>query len=172
GRGRWYAGRGEREKADADFARAASLTPNELNKFLEAGWWVVGPYPAELGQFCPPEVDADPSRPVPIVDPEAGLSDAPVAWRSVATGRGGRVDLASLPVRKENGSVYALAYVYSPDEQAKLLMIPKSQPLRVWVNGTLVEDYAPGEYPTQPHYEQFHRMPVVLNAGRNAILVK
>ena len=31
------------EKADADFAKAASLTPNELNRFLEAGWWVVGP---------------------------------------------------------------------------------------------------------------------------------
>ena len=46
-RGRWYAERGEHDKADADFARAASLTPNELNKFLEAGWWVVGPYPTE-----------------------------------------------------------------------------------------------------------------------------
>ena len=63
--GRWYAERGQHEKADADFVKAASLTPNELNKFLEAGWWVVGPYPAELKEFCPPELDPDPSRPVP-----------------------------------------------------------------------------------------------------------
>ncbi len=62
-RGRWYAERGEHEKADADFAKAASLTPNELNKFLEAGWWVVGPYPPNVDEFCPPEIDPDPSKP-------------------------------------------------------------------------------------------------------------
>ena len=56
-RGRWYAMQGEQEKADADFAHAASLTPNELNRFLEAGWWVVGPYPATVDEFCPPELD-------------------------------------------------------------------------------------------------------------------
>jgi len=42
-RGRWYFERGENEKAEADFARAAELTPNELYKFLEAagGWWAL-----------------------------------------------------------------------------------------------------------------------------------
>ena len=77
-RGRWHTERGEQEKADADFAKAASLTPNELNKFLEAGWWVVGPYPKNLSEFCPPEVDPDPSQPVYTIDPTTGLSDQPV----------------------------------------------------------------------------------------------
>jgi tetratricopeptide (TPR) repeat protein len=171
-RGRLYAERGEREKADADFAKAASLTPHELNKFLEAGWWVVGPYPLELEESCPPETDADPSRPVHINDPKTGLSDAPVAWKSVLTGRWGRVDLSSLPDRRDNSSVYALAHVYSPAEQTKLLMVLRSQPLRVWINGSLVEDYAPGEYPTYPTFEPFHRVPVVLRAGRNSLLIK
>ncbi|HUG89691.1 MAG TPA: hypothetical protein VML55_02585, partial [Planctomycetaceae bacterium] len=74
-RGRWYAEHGQQEKADADFAKAAGLTPNELNKFLEAGWWVVGPYPQALAEFCPPEIDPDPSRPVYAIDPTSGLSD-------------------------------------------------------------------------------------------------
>ena len=84
-RGRWYAERGEHEKADADFAKAASLTPDELNKFLEAGWWVVGPYSANLDEFCPPEIDADPSTPVYVIDPKTGLSDEPVRWQSLPT---------------------------------------------------------------------------------------
>lgn len=37
-RARWYAERGEGEKAEADYAKAASLTSHELNRFLEAGW--------------------------------------------------------------------------------------------------------------------------------------
>ena len=171
-RGRWYAERGQQEKADVDFAKAASLTPNELNKFLEVGWWVVGPYPPDLREFCPPELDPDPSRPVHIVDPKTGLSDQTVKWRSVPTGLGGRVELASSPVWRENASVYAMVHVYSPMEQTKLLMIPRTESLRVWVNGELIENYAPGEYPVQPHYEPFHRAPVVLRAGRNVILVK
>ena len=171
-RGRWYTEHGQQEKADADFAQAASLTPHELNKFLEAGWWVVGPYSAELKEFCPPEVDPDPFRPVHVIDPQTGLSDQPVKWQSVPTTQWGRVDLTSLPGQKDRASVYALSHVYSPDERTVLLMIRKSRPLRLWVNGEFVEDYVPGEYPVQPHYEHFHRVPIVLHSGRNTILVK
>ncbi len=183
-RGRWSAERGEHEKADADFAHAVSLRGSvssegsgqgegfELNKFLEAGWWVVGPYPAELKEFCPPEVDPDPARPVHVIDPQTGLSDQPVKWQSVPTTQWGRVDLTSLPGQKNRASAYALSHVYSPDERTVLLMIHKSRPLRLWVNGAFVEDYVPGEYPVQPHYEHFHRVPIVLHSGRNTILVK
>ena len=51
-------------------------------------------------------------------------------------------------------------------------MIDKTQPLFVWLNGVLIEDFVPGEYPVQPDYEKFHRLPVVLRNGRNTILVK
>ncbi len=36
-RGRWHAERGETEKADADFAKAAALTPAELNRVSGSG---------------------------------------------------------------------------------------------------------------------------------------
>ncbi|MCU0962047.1 MAG: tetratricopeptide repeat protein, partial [Pirellulaceae bacterium] len=171
-RGRWYAEQGELDQADTDFAQAAALTPHELNKFLEAGWWVVGPYPADLKAYAPPERDPDPSQPVRGIDSGSGGADQRVPWRPGVTGRWGRVDLSSVLVGEGHASVYALAYVYAPAEQTKLLMIQKSQPLRVWVNGELIEDATPVDEVIQPHYEPFHRVPVVLRAGRNAILVK
>ncbi|MBS0266699.1 MAG: protein kinase, partial [Planctomycetes bacterium] len=171
-RGRWHAERGKTELAEADLGKAASLTPDELNKFLEAGWWVAGPYPQELKEFCPPEMDPDPSRPIPIVDPKTGLSVEPVKWRSCLSGRQGRVDLSSLQIRSENAAVYALAHVFAPAEQTKLLLVPKTQPIRVWINGVLVEDFVPGEYPTQPWYDSALRIPIALRAGRNTFLVK
>src|SRR4029453_17148522 len=95
-RGRWLAERGEQAKSDADFTKAAALTPGELNKFLEAGWWIVGPYPQEVKEFCPPEIDPDPSKPVYAVDPQTGLSTQPVPWKPIPTGRRGAIDLSSV----------------------------------------------------------------------------
>ena len=79
-RGRWYAEHGEHKKADADFAKAATLTPNELNKFLEAGWWVAGPYPADLDEVYPPELNPDPSKPVYKIVQKEGLPQSPDNW--------------------------------------------------------------------------------------------
>ena len=38
-------------------------------------------------------------------------------------------------------------------------------------NGVFIEDFVPEEYPVQPPYEKFYRLPVVLRNGRNTILV-
>ena len=163
-RGRWYAERGEQDKADADFTQAAVLTPNELNRFLEAGWWVVGPYPASLDDFCPPELDPDPSQPVRVMDSQTGLSDQPVKWRSLPSGTLGAVDLANLPA----GSAYALAYVYSPVERSVLLRVEGAKQLRLWCNGEPVfkKDAPFGRYLNGA------RVPINLRAGRNVILAK
>ena len=126
-RARWYAERGEREKAEADYAKAAALTPHELNKFLEAGWWVVGPYSPELKEFCPPELFPDPATPVHIVDPQTGLSDEPVKWRNIATGDFGRMEFASFSAANGNVSVYAMSHVYSPTETTATLCISASE---------------------------------------------
>ena len=168
-RGRWNAERGDQEKADADFAKAASLTPNELNRFLEAGWWVVGPYPPNVDEFCPPEIDPDPSKPVYTIDPKAGLSNEPVAWRSVPTDGMGYVDLGYFSKGKGLTSQwYALAYVYSPNERSVLLRGAMSHgPMakaRLWVNGveTLMSKDA----------DVYTRVPIILRQGRNELLLK
>ncbi len=168
-RGRWYAERGEHEKADADFAKAASLTPNELNKFLEAGWWVVGPYPPNLDEFCPPEIDPDPSKPVYVIDPKTGLSDEPARWRHAATGDFGRVDLGPPFEGKGERSVYAVTYIYSPDERTAMLWVGGEKPVRVWLNGS------PADRPARPasiHFAPKECVPVVLRPGRNTVMVK
>jgi tetratricopeptide (TPR) repeat protein len=170
-RGRWYAERGEHEKANADFAKAASLTPNELNKFLEAGWWVVGPYPAELEQFCPPELDADPSVQVHVVDPQTGLSDEPVKWTHAPSGDFGRIELANFRGGQGNVAVYALAHVYAPAESTATLWASSGKEARIWVNGELVRHITPTAMPMYWSRDP-ERVPVVLQKGNNTILVK
>ncbi|MBW3543518.1 MAG: tetratricopeptide repeat protein, partial [Planctomycetes bacterium] len=170
-RGRWYAERGEQEKADADFAKAASLTPNELNKFLEAGWWVVGPYPQALAAFCPPEIDPDPSRPVHVIDPASGLSDQPVAWRSVTpAGYSLRVERGHpvLDSNQQQVSMYAVTCVYSPDERSSTLFVGGDDLVRVWLNGRLVHET---NRILSWVWDQ-DRVPVTLRQGRNTLLVK
>ena len=167
-RGRWYAERGKHDKADADFTKAASLTPDELNKFLEAGWWVVGPYPANLDEFCPPEIDPDPSRAVHVIDPKTGLSEVPVSWNTMAAGVDGLIDLPSLAGKQSKHSVYLTAYVYSPDERTELVRVGEANGIRVWWNGqpVLQTDQRLGER------RRALRIPVTLRRGRNQILIR
>lgn len=170
-RGRWYAQRGEQEKADADYAKAASLTPGELNRFLEGGWWAIGPYPRDLNDFCPPELDQNPSTPVHIVDPQTGFSDKPVKWTSIPTGDFGRLELANYDGAKGSVSCYVLAHVYSPQETTAVLCLSAAGDARVWVNDQLVYHFSnaatPGTWSRDPL-----RLPCVLRQGRNTILVK
>jgi serine/threonine protein kinase/tetratricopeptide (TPR) repeat protein/Flp pilus assembly protein TadD len=166
-RGRWYAERGQHEKADADFAHAASLTPNELNKFLEAGWWVVGPYPTNLDEFCPPEIDPDPSRPLYVLDPTTGLSDEPVAWRSADFGKFGTLMIRDV-LGDSSGSAYALALIYSPDDRTAFFRVGLGNGVRIWCNGRLV--FQSNESCGPVH--QAARVPVALRPGRNQILVR
>jgi tetratricopeptide (TPR) repeat protein len=170
--GCYFAARGNRAKAEAHYEKVATLTPAELNRFIDGGWWVIGPYPNELRQFCPPEVEPDPSRPTHVVDPITGLSDEPQPWVHIPTGKLGAVNLRGIPEYREGNCYYALSYVHSPDDRSVLLLVSKDQPLRVWVNGELTDHGLPSEYSLHPSYASWHRLPVYLKKGRNTILVK
>ncbi len=163
--GRLLAEQGDHVGTDQAFARAASLTPNELNRFLEAGWWVVGPYSADMQQACPPEKEADPSRPVASMTP--GQEEK---WRRVPTGEFGTVNLEAL-FPGPNRSAYALTYVYSPDDRPVLLRIGSNDTVRcevrVWHNGRLLHETGHATFP--PHQD---RVPVQLSRGRNTLLVR
>jgi tetratricopeptide (TPR) repeat protein len=160
--GRWLAERGDRDGADAAFARAATATPDELNRFLEAGWWVVGPYPESLTTPCPPELDPDPARTVASADGAA----APT-WRPIATGEYGRVDLRAV-FNADHISAYALTYVYSPDERTATLMVGGDDRVRVWLNGRPVHETV--RYNVD--WINLDDVPVTLRAGKNTLLVK
>jgi tetratricopeptide (TPR) repeat protein len=174
-RGRYFAETGQGQKADADFAKAATLAPDELHRFIEAGWWVVGPYPEDLRLPCPPEKDPDPSRPVAAVGKTRG-SGAPAGtavpqalnWRYAPTGEFGRVDLGPLFNNAEHISAYALTYVTSPEERSAMLLVGGGEAVRVWLNGRLVhENTHPDWWPGNLSQE-----PVTLRAGRNTLLAK
>ena len=160
--GRRLAERGDRAGADTAFARAAGATPDELNRFFEAGWWVVGPYPESLTTPCPPEIDPDPARPVASADGAA----APT-WRSIATGEYGRVDLRAV-FNADHISAYALTYVYSPDERTATLMVGGDDRVRVWLNGRSVHE----TIRSNDDWSNIDHVPVTLRAGRNTLLVK
>jgi serine/threonine protein kinase/tetratricopeptide (TPR) repeat protein len=131
-RGRYFMEHGQPQKADADFAKAAHLTPNELNKFIEAGWWVVGPYPDKLDTPCPPEKDPDPSRavepiqgsarrgiiarrgsPEPAVDQDRRSPSGSGDLRSAPRAGSGDMRKAALqvPLLESSGGVPAVAQV-------------------------------------------------------------
>ena len=166
-RGRWYAERGQHEKADAVFAKAASLTPDELNKFLEAGWWVAGPFPADLDQICPPDWNPDPSVPIALIDLQQQVPAEPVSWRPVAGRRNGTLRLAdALP--NDSGSAYALAYVYSPEDRTSLLRVSGGSGIRIWCNGRPAFGC---DVSCMPSHQPV-RVPVALQRGRNTILLR
>jgi tetratricopeptide (TPR) repeat protein len=49
-KGRLLAKRGQGIAADEAYARAAALAPGRLDPFLEAGWWVVGPFVEDMAR--------------------------------------------------------------------------------------------------------------------------
>ena len=162
-RGRFHAERGQHQEANAEFARAASLTADELNSFLEAGWWVAGPYPADLKTACPPERDPDPSRPI-----AAAGSATPLSWRSASADTYGMVDFRAAFANSQPSSAYALNYVFANEERTALLRVGGNRDVRVWLNGQLVYEAAPA----QTWAYDLHRVPVTLRAGRNMLLAK
>ena len=118
-------------------------------------------------EFCPPEVDPDPSQPVHTIDPKTGLSEQPVAWRSVPTGEAGRVDLRAA-FNADHFSAYALNIIYSPDERSATLWVGGDDHVRVWLNGRLVHEASPAGITRFTE----ERVPIALCAGRNVLLAK
>jgi WD40 repeat protein/serine/threonine protein kinase/tetratricopeptide (TPR) repeat protein len=161
-RGRLFAQRGQHDKADAAFAKAAALTSDELNRFPQSGWWVVGPYPEDLKLPCPPEKAPDPSHPIAAVG-----SPAELRWRPAPTEPDGRVGLRAI-FSADHISAYALTYFYSLQERTATLLVGGDDKVRVWLNGRLVHQTNRIVYSAW----DLDRVPVTLKAGRNILLCK
>lgn len=161
-RARYLMERGRDKEADADYTTAATLTDN-LNRFIEAGWWVAGPYPEPVEMHCPPENDPHPFKPVDGVVDGVGST----AWKPVATGGVGDVDLG--PITKvDNRSAYALTYVYASKPTTASLLVAADDFGRLWLNGQLVHEGFTGHR----FVEDVQRVPITFRAGKNTLLVK
>ncbi|MGH7221823.1 MAG: tetratricopeptide repeat protein, partial [Gemmataceae bacterium] len=135
-----------------------TLKPDELDRFVQAGWWVVGPYPEHLPLSCPPEKTPDPSRPVAALGRTEFLR-----WQSAPTDPAGAVHLR-LIFNADHISVYALTYVYAPEERTATLLAGGDDRLRVWLNGRLVHEIT--------RWGVIEPVPVTFKAGRNSLLCK
>src|SRR5262249_20321300 len=161
-RGKLLAERGDGPAADVAYARAAQLAPGRLDPFLEAGWWVVGPYAEDMSTSQAPEIEPDPSRAV------AGESGAPQRWKPAAVTQGRYIHLWPFAGRTAS-SVYALTHIASDHDRTALLCIGGGDQLRVWMNGRLVLD---STQPTTYRPGAEFLAPVTLRAGRNTLLVR
>lgn len=163
--GRFLAERGDRAQADAAFSKAAALASGDLSTFLQAGWWVVAPYPEDLAKSCTPEDNPDPARPV-----AAASGPVSIAWRWAPTGTDGRVDLRAV-FNADHISAYALNYIYAPEDRTATLLIGGDDHVSVWLNGRLVHEIGPPKTSVSWPWT-LHHVPVALRAGRNTLLAK
>ncbi len=147
---------GRNKEADEAYAKAAAAAPNELYRFLEAGWWAIGPF--RVAFDAPTQIDRQPDPPAPL-----GI----IPWQHVAADQYGIVGLDDTFHAAKDTSVYAVTHVYSPDERAVLLRVGGLDHLRLWLNGTVVyESAGPLLWWT------CDCVPVTLRQGRNTLLVK
>jgi tetratricopeptide (TPR) repeat protein len=158
---------GDQKAADAAFTAAAKVAAGDVGPFLQAGWWIIGPYPEDLAVPCSPEKDADPSRPAAA----APGRDGSLVWRSVPAGPYGRVELREEFFNADHISAYALTYLYVPKERTVTLLVAADDGIRLWLNGRLIfED--PTTWPDRAERWETVRVPVTLRAGRNVLLAR
>jgi len=175
-RGRLLARLGQGAKADADFARAAQLAPENPQLFVNAGWWAAGPYPGGVDQLPAIETSTgpDPSKPAPASGSEERLwRDVPIGWPvgrggggvNLGAGQGGGVDLGAV-FPGEPIAAFAMTFVYSSSPRDVVLLIGIDDHAQVSLNGRevlRVDGY------TDP---DGRAVAVTLQSGRNVILAK
>jgi WD40 repeat protein/serine/threonine protein kinase/tetratricopeptide (TPR) repeat protein len=166
-RGSFALGRGRRDKAAADFARAIDLGTPELSAALSE-FWVAGLYPKDFPAPFPPEKQTDPAQAIPTRPGRKVNLRILARWRPESTDRSGYLDLAACFDQAEHVSAYALAYVYAKKEQEAVLLTGSDDELRLWLNGGLVYEYDDGRAPAPDQ----DRILVKLRAGWNVVLAK
>jgi WD40 repeat protein/serine/threonine protein kinase/tetratricopeptide (TPR) repeat protein len=159
---------GRAAQAEAAFGQAARVAGGDLQVFLDAGWWVAGPYPSDLKMACPPEASPHPGQPVSDVPISPRDGRAALRWQEFRPGMFQFDDVLAPRADGADISAYALCFVYTLQERPATLKIGGANPMRVWLNERLVYEYDP-EHPS-PQAED--AVAVTLGAGRNTLLVK
>ncbi len=158
-RGRWYTQRGDYEKADADFTKAAALTRDELNKFIEAGWWASTTQEGLAPLFPQPMAN--------LTTPTAE-STAPAAPTVVSAEPYAQIVLfRNAPELNDAETAYAMTYVYAPEVKAVTLLVGGASAAELRLNGRLV--YQWNTYLSSYNLE---RVPVLLRPGRNTLVAR
>jgi WD40 repeat protein/serine/threonine protein kinase len=159
---------GRSNQADAAFTQAAAAAGGDPQAFLDAGWWVVGPYPSNLATSYPPESSPDPSQFVNGVPLAPNETPSVLRWQHLRPGLADFEDVLTPRTDAADISAYALAHVYAPAERLATVAIGGVNPMRAWLNDRPIYEYDPAR--PSPHVRDL--VPVTLRAGRNTLLVK
>jgi putative membrane-bound dehydrogenase-like protein len=124
---------------------------------LAMDFWVVGPFGDDLKKEYPPEGKADPEATYP----------GDKKWQPAQAEPSGLLNLKAI-FNRENASAYALTYVWSPKEQKAQMLLGSDDTVRVWLNGSLVHEYAT---PRSARPDE-DKVDVALKQGWNAVLAK
>jgi len=146
-----YERRGEKVKAQAEWAKTGFIP--------EPSWLVIGPFETTHDRTGPPEREIDLCGTYPGEGKE-------VSWTVAQDGIiDGYVDFRQIFSLERAAAGYALTYVNSPDERQAELIVECDFDVKVWFNGSEVLNKRSVDL-------ERHVLPVVLQAGRNEILVK
>jgi CubicO group peptidase (beta-lactamase class C family)/tetratricopeptide (TPR) repeat protein len=161
--GRVRAQAGQTDRADDAFARAAALAPEDPQLFLEHGWWLAVPAPAD--RELDPTSDIDPARPMAPGAP----GGEPRTWTPTRTGYDGWIDFQSADPVSGPVEAAALGWIYAATDRDATLAVDASRRARVWLNGQLVHD---GRGRPGPTGLGRTAVPIRLRKGRNPLLVR
>ncbi len=161
-RGRLLATLGQAEKAAADFENAANLAPESPQFFLDAPWWVAGPYPPDYSQAGALEnaTATDPSQPAPP------LGNTTIRWHDIAPHQQGSVNFEELFKTEGVVVAYAMTVVYSARPREAVLLIGTDDTARIWLNGREVFLSKSSSAPDS------NAILVTLHSGRNTFVAK
>ena len=160
-RGRLLASLGQGTRANSDFESAARLAPDSPQFFLDAGWWVAGPYPLEYSQAGALENGSatDPSQPAPPLGSET------LRWHEVVPGMSSIINFEE-QFKGDDVVGYAMTVVYSTQPREAVLLIGCDDTAKIRINGRevfLETSYSP------PDSRAFFAK---LQSGRNTIVAK
>jgi WD40 repeat protein len=150
-----------------DFQRLARFASADAPRWLEAGWWVIGPYPADLQRAQPPESAVDPFLPVASEPPHQRPADVR-HWQPANADPGGLIDLGTYCGDAAGVSAYALLPIYAAQQRNVAVLLGSDDGVRLWCNGRLVHE----NDVTRTAAAGQDVVVVTLHAGWNRLLAK
>jgi WD40 repeat protein/serine/threonine protein kinase len=142
------------------------LALNAAKRWLALGYWVVGPYPANLNASYSPETDQDPGHPAI----GTGEDESPefLGWRTTPVTDSGILNLGELFDHANHISAYAMLRVYCPQNQSVAILLGADDQVRLWLNGKQIyENLQAGRAILDAD-----AVPATLSAGWNTLLAR
>jgi hypothetical protein len=137
-------------------------TAQEALQGIVTDFQVVGPFGGDLDTVYPPEQNPDPSAAY-----AGDRKGARLTWQTGVAEPNGMFSLMSL-IHQPKTSAYVLTKVFSPKTQTVRLRIGSDDPVKVWLNGTMVYRHADHRR-AAPDQDQAE---VTLKEGWNPVLAK